>query len=100
MVHRADNGWLNCWAFDAADRRINLVVLNDADKAEVVFDTPDPELRLIDPMGRERTIAARAGKVKFPLERSLPLFVEGRVTPDPGPPEYPEPLAGEKRRAG
>ncbi len=93
VVHRADNGWLNCWAFDAADRRVNLVVLNDADKAEVVFDTPDPELRLIDPMGRERTIAARAGKVKFPLERSLPLFVEGRVTPDPGPPEYPEPVA-------
>lgn len=91
VVRRADRGWLNCWTFKEADRQINLLVLNDAGQAEVVLDTPDSELLLTDPMGRERTVKSVGGKVKFRLERETPLFVTGRITPEPGPVKYPEP---------
>lgn len=93
VVHHASDGWLNCWAFDAPGRRVNLVVLNDAENAEVTFNTPDSEVRLIDPMGRERRLPAQSGKVSFPITRAMPLFVVGNVIPDPGPAQYPQPVA-------
>ncbi len=92
LVRRADSGWLQSFAADGVDGRRNLLILNDTNRADVTLETPDASLVLVDPMGRERTIAAKNGKVTFSMESDVPVFLRGRITPDPGAVEYPKPV--------
>lgn len=62
------------------------------------LDTPEETLLLVDPMGRERRLAAADGKVSFEMTSDVPLFLRGRITPDPGPVEYPKPVVAKVYR--
>lgn len=91
LVRHSNSGWLQCFAADGATSRTNLLILNDANQADVTLETPEESLILVDPMGRERTLTAKNGKVSFRMESDVPIFLRGRITPDPGPVEYPQP---------
>ena len=59
------------------------------DKAKVTLKTPEKELLLTDAMGEEKVLKAQNGKVEFELKK-LPVFITGKITPNPGPVTYPE----------
>ena len=98
VVRRSGSGWLQCFSGDTGAGKVNLLILNDAGRARITLDTPEETLLLVDPMGRERRLAAADGKVSFEMTSDVPLFLRGRITPDPGPVEYPKPVVAKVYR--
>ncbi len=98
VVRRSGSGWLQCFSGDTGAGKVNLLILNDAGRARITLDTSEETLLLVDPMGRERRLAAADGKVSFEMTSDVPLFLRGRITPDPGPVEYPKPVVAKVYR--
>ena len=97
LTKNASSGWVEAYLVKNGGRDVNIVMLNDTDKAKVYLESPEKELEVMDVMGNSRTVPVTGGRIELDMREDSPLFVTGKVTENPGPVKHPEPELVEKR---
>lgn len=97
LTANADSGWVEAYRVRSGSGTVNVILLNDTDKARVTLPSSAETLRLVDVMGRETTVPVRDGKLMLAMREDTPLFVLGEIGENPGPVKHPEPQLVEKK---
>ena len=91
LVKTTTAGWGQGFAFTRNGEQINVLMLLDADKADMTVYTDDHQVLVTDIMGREKVVKAVDGKVVLPISKMEPLIVTGAIKGLPGEIQYPQP---------
>jgi Glycosyl hydrolase family 10 len=89
ITSKVQQGWLQGFAFKKAGKILNVIWLNGTDESNVVLESPEKTLELIDIMGRSRKLLVKNGKISFKMR--MPVYIIGKLNDDPGKIEYPKP---------
>jgi hypothetical protein len=84
LVHSADTGWGQGFAFEREGQRVNVIFLHGTAPTTVRLYSTEPELLVMDVMGNGTRLPVIGGVAKFSMAPDLPRFVIGRVTGEPG----------------
>lgn len=91
ITGNTDSGWVQGFAFAVRGKTVNLIMLQDTTRGNVILNTPDQEVTVTDVMGRSRTVKTENGRLKLAMEQEFPLFVTGTIKDAPGPVVHPQP---------
>lgn len=97
LTANADSGWVEAYRVKSGNGIVNIIMLNDTDKAKVILPSTAEKLRIVDVMGREATVPIREGKLILEMREDTPVFVIGEIGENPGPVKHPEPRLVEKK---
>ncbi len=91
LTHNASSGWVEAYRVRSSAGIVNVIMLQDTVKADVTLKTNAGQLKIVDVMGRERTVPVKEGKLVLPMQGDIPVFVIGELLENPGPVKHPEP---------
>ncbi len=91
VTRNASSGWAQGFRISTPRGIVNLIMLNDTDRATVTLKTPEREITVIDVMGAERRVAAHNGVIALEMAEDQPLFLLGEIGENDGPVKHPEP---------